>query len=166
MNKYLFKPTFGGIKQGFAMDSTNGQMVCEAKMLKFKLFGAAPFEFINYLTNKKEEHQIGKTVTQSLSGMTEFLSIKSSFKYDGKNIWYLHELGVRIDSKMSSGKLGMTYGISLKGKEIATLASTTPKGKALITNSMYYDVECDEDNLDLVFLVTFAIARTDQGYYD
>ena len=110
---------------------------------------------------------IGKTFTQTESGMAEFFSTKSSFKYDGKNIWdYLHDKGIRIKSSMQSGKLGMTYDVSFEGNQIATITSSTPKGKSLITSNLYYDISCEEKDLDLVFLVAFAIARTDQVYYD
>ena len=35
----------------------------EGKMTKFKLFGASPFEFVNHVTEKTEEHTVGKTIT-------------------------------------------------------------------------------------------------------
>ena len=49
---------------------------------------------------------------------------------------------------------------------IATITSSSPKGKSLITTDMYYDITCDEKDLDLVFLVAFAIAKTEQIIYD
>lgn len=166
-NKYFLKPTLKSIKQGTVLEDENGKIICEAKMLKFKLFGASPFEFVNNITGLKEEHKIGKTVTQTESGIAEIFSTKSSFKYDGKNIWdYLHEKGIRINSSMQSGKLGMTYDVSFEGNQIATIVTSSPKGKSLITTDMYYDITCEEKNLDLVFLVAFSISRTDQAYYD
>lgn len=165
--KYFLKPTLKSIKQGTALEDENGKVVCEAKMLKFKLFGPAPFEFTNNVKGTKEEHKIGKTLTQEESGMVGFFSRKSSFKYDGKKIWdYLHELGIRINSTLSKDKVGMTYEISFEGKPLGTIASSTPKGKSLITTDMYYDITCEEKDLDLVFLVAFAIARTEQVFYD
>ena len=88
----------------FAYVPVNGQMVYEGKMTKFKLFGASPFEMINHLTNKTEEHTVGKTVTveHGVGDLISFLSKRSYFKYDGVKIWdYLHEKGVRIDTKPS-----------------------------------------------------------------
>lgn len=165
--KYLLKPTLKSVKQGFTLEDENGNIVYEAKMLKFKLFGASPFEFINYITNTKEEHQIGKTLTQEESGLEGFLSIKSGFKYDGEKIWdYLHKKGIRITSNPSSNKIGMTYEVSFEGKEIATISSSTPKGKSIVTTTSYYDLVVDEKDIDLAFLVAFSIAKTDQIYYD
>jgi hypothetical protein len=165
-NKYLLKPVLGTIKEGFTLVDENDHLVYEGRMTKFTLFRAAPYNFTNYVTNKIEEHKIGKTVTSEESGLTGMFSTSSYFKYDGEKIWdYLHDKGIRISSTVSSNKIGMTYEISLEGKKIATIASSTPKGKSIITTDKYYDVTCEEKNLDLVFLVGFSIAKTNQTFY-
>ena len=169
MANYILKPKLNTIKQSFVLEDENGETVYEGKMTKFSLFGASPFEFINHLSNKTEVHKVGKTITVEQGGndLISFLSKRSYFKYDDKKIWdYLHELGVRIDSKPSASKIGMTYVISFEGKEIATIKTSSPAGKSLITTDMYYDVTCEEKDLDLVFLVAFSIARTEQTFYN
>ena len=112
MNKYLLKPKLATIKQAFFLEDENGNMVYEGKMTKFSLFGASPFEMVNHITNKTEEHKIGKTVTIEQNNgidIIDFLSKRSYFKYDGKKIWdYLHDLGIRIDSKLSGNKVGIS----------------------------------------------------------
>lgn len=168
-NKYLLKPKLNTIKQTFFLEDQDGNIKYEGKMTKFSLFGASPYEFINYITNKTEEHKIGKTVTIEQGGndLMSFMSKRSYFKYDGKKIWdYLHDLGIRIDSNLSSNKIGMTYEISFEGNHLATIASSSPKGKSFITTDMYYDVICEEKDLDLVFLVAFSISKTDQTFYN
>lgn len=165
MSKYLLKP----LKQGFYLEDENGKVVYDGKMLKFSLFSASPFEFANNITGKKEEHKIGKTITieEERNDIIDVLSRKSYFKYDGVKIWdYLHDKGIRINSTLSSGKIGMTYTVSFEGNEFATISSSSPKGKSFITSNMFYDVICDEKNLDLVFLVAFSIAKTDQVFYN
>ena len=169
MGKYHLKPVLGTIKQNFFLEDEKGNIIYEGKMIKFKLFGASPFEFINHITNKTEEHQIGKTVTveQNGNGIFDVLSKRSRFKYDGKKIWdYLHDVGIRIDSKPSGNKLGMTYDVSYEGKPIATISSSSPKGKSFITTDMYYDITCEEKDLDLVYLVAFSIVKTEQTFYN
>ena len=169
MNKYLLKPKLNTIKQSFFLEDENGNLVYEAKMTKFSLFSASPYELINHITNKTEEHKIGKTVTieQNENDFISIMSKRSYFKYDGKKIWdYLHDLGIRIESNPSANKVGMTYDISFEGKEIATIATSSPKGKSLITTELYYDVTCEEKDLDLVFLVAFSIAKTEQIFYN
>lgn len=168
-NKYLLKPKLGSIKQAFFLEDENGNLVYEGKMTKFKLFGASLFEFINHLTNKTLEHNIGKTISieQGSNDLISFMSKRSYFKYDNQKIWdYLHDLGIRIESKLSGNKIGMTYDISLEGKNIATISTSSPKGKSIITTDMYYDVLCEEKDLDLVFLVAFSIAKTEQTFYN
>lgn len=165
--KYLLKPVLKTIKEGFTLVDEKDTLVYEGKMTKFSLLGAAPYNFTNHITNKTEEHKIGKTITMEESGMSGFFSAKSTFKYDGKKIWdYLHDKGIRINSTLSGNKLGMTYEISFEGKEIATMSTSTPKGKSFITTNQYYDVTCDEKDLDLVFLVAFSIAKTNQTFYN
>lgn len=169
MNKYLLKPKTGTMKQAFFLEDENGNVVYEGKMTKFSLFGASPFEFVNHVTNKTDVHKVGKTVTIEQGGndLISFMSKRSYFKYDDKKIWdYLHDLGIRIDSKVSTSKIGMTYEISFEGKPLATISSSSPKGKSIITTDMYYDVICEEKDLDLAFLVAFSIAKTEQTFYD
>ncbi len=169
MSKYLLKPKLATIKQAFFLEDETGNVVYEGKMTKFSLFGASPFEMINHITNKTEEHKVGKTITVEQGGndLISFMSKRSYFKYDDKKIWdYLHDLGIRIDSKPSSSKIGMTYEVSFESKPLATIASSSPKGKSIITTDMYYDVICEEKDLDLVFLVAFSIAKTEQTFYD
>lgn len=168
-NKYLLKPKLGTIKQSYSLEDESGNIVYEGKMIKFSLFGASPYEFYNHCTNKIEEHKVGKTITIEQGGndLLSIMSKRSYFKYDGKKIWdYLHDLGIRIDSKPSSNKLGMTYEVSFEGNLLTTIASSSPKGKSFITTDMYYDVLCEEKDLDLAFLVAFSIAKTEQTFYN
>lgn len=167
-NQYKLKPITGTVKEGFTLVDENDNLVYKAQMTKFKLFGASPFKFENHITNKTEEHTVGKTVTmeQTGPGFVDIMSTKSQFKYDGEKIFkYLHNKGIRIDSKLSGNKLGMTYEVSLEGNPIAVIASSSPKGKSLITTSLFYDVTCEEKDLDIVFLVAFSIAKTEQTFY-
>ncbi len=60
----------------------------------------------------------------------------------------------------------MTYDITFEGKPLATIATSSSKGKSLITTDLYYDVTCEEKDLDLVFLVAFSIAKTEQIFYN
>ncbi len=165
---YFFRPEKKILKQGFYMEDENNNIVYEAKMIKQSLFSAMQFQFINHLSNKIEEHKVGHTVTTEQSGIFEMFSTKSYFKYDGKNIWdYLHEIGIRIDSHLSNDKIGMTYNVTLEGKEMATISTASPNnGKMIITSAYCYNVTTSTSNIDLAFLVTFAIARTDQTFYN
>ena len=165
---YFFQPEKKVLKQGFFLTDENQNVVYEAKMLKQPLFGPMEFDFINHITGQTTSHKVGKTVTTETSGMLGFFSTKSHFKYDGKKIWdHLHEEGIRIDSTLSGNKIGMTYRVSYRGEEIAVIASAAANGgKAFITSSFHYNITTAEENLDQAFLAAFAIARTDQAFYD
>ena len=168
-NKYLLKPVMKTIKQSFYLEDENGNKVYEANMTKFTLFGAAPYDFVNKLTNRIEQHKVGKTITAEEGGLgiISALSKRSHFKFGGKNIWdVLHDQGIRIESGIAGNKLGMSYDVTLRGEHIATVANSSPKGKSIITTDMFYDVFCEEKDLDMAFLVAFSIAKTDQTFYN
>ena len=165
---YLFRPDKKFFKQGYILLDENESVVYEAKMTKFTFFTPFKFQFINNITNHEEEHKVGHTLTLEESGVAGFFSTKSSFKFDGKNIWdYLHKIGIRIESNISKKILGMSYTISLKGNEIATISNTNPSGKKLVVlNKVCYEIKTTEEKLDLAFLIAFAFARTEQIVYD
>ena len=165
---YLYQPDKKLMKQGAILTDENGNKVYEAIMVKNSLFGGMQFEFVNHVTNQTVNHKVGHTLTTESGTGSGFdvLSKKSRFKLDGRNIWdFLHEQGIRIDSHISGSKIGMTYTVTLRGQPLATLVSTTPGGKSLLTSSHCYDVTAEEKDLDLAFLVTFAISRTEQVFY-
>ena len=166
--KYALKPVLKTFKRSFYLEDENGTKIYEGNMTKFKLLGASPYEFINHVTNHVEEHKLGKTVTvEQGSGLIGELTKKSYFKFDGQKIWdYLHDQGIRINSRPLGNKLGMSYEISLKGQPLATVAMSSPKGKSIITTNLYYEVICEEKDLDIVFLVAFSIAMTEQTVYN
>ena len=170
MNKYLLKPVTGTIKEGFILENENGEEVYRGQMTKFKLFVDAPFEFRNMLTNMNEEHKVGKTVMVEHNtgiGIIDVMSKRSWFKYDGVKIWdYLHEQGIRINTTINTNKVGMRYEVTLEGKPLAVIANSSPKGKSILTFSNYFDVECEEKDLDLVFLVAFTLGKTEQTFAD
>ncbi|MBQ9567150.1 MAG: hypothetical protein IJR31_03630 [Lachnospiraceae bacterium] len=160
---YKFEQERKFLKAGYFMKDESGSMVYEAKMLTQPLIGASDFEFINHLTGTTTSHKVSKTLTIETG---EGLVTNSKFKFDGKNIWdFLHEEGIRIDSSMSKGKLGLTYNVTLKGRPMATIATSSPNGKSPVTVKNFLDVTVEDDkDLDLAFLVAFASARTEQSF--
>ena len=76
---YRLKPVLKTVKQSFYLEDENGNLVYEGKMTKFSLLGASPYEFVNHITGKAEEHKVGKTITaeQGEGGLLTTLS-KSS----------------------------------------------------------------------------------------
>ena len=168
MNKtYYVQPDKKFFKQGYVMFDENKEIVFEAKVIKQTFLTATPFEFVNHITHETQNHKVGHTVTVEQSGTLNMFSVSSYFKFDGKKIWdYLHELGIRIDSDISGKKIGMRYNVTLKGQPFATISNSAGNGsKSIITNGFCYEVEVDEQNIDLAFLIAFAFARTNQLFY-
>ena len=60
----------------------------------------------------------------------------------------------------------MKYDITFEGQPIATIANSSPSGNSILTVERFYDVICEEKDLDLVFLVAISIARTEQTFYN
>ena len=126
-------------------------------------------KFINYITGRKEEQKVGAVITsEAWDDLSRIMSTNSRFKFDGKNIWdYLHEKGIRIDSHVPNGQIGMTFNITFEGKEMATIETSSANGeKSIITTNHTYNVTTSDEYLDLAFLTAFAIAKTEQVYYN
>ena len=166
MNKsYFLHPEKKILKQGFVMEDEAGNVVFEAKVLKQPIIGAATVEFINHLTNMSEEHSVGQTVTiETLTGEV-FYTRKAYFKFDGENIWnFLYGEGVEINSGMQQGTLSLSYQVFYEGDLVATISMTNANhtGPALIP-TMNFEVVTEEGNIDLAFLVAYAIAKTEMA---
>lgn len=159
------------LKPGYVLEDANRSVLYEAKMTKNALVGARVFTFTNHLTGASEEHEVGHTATTSYND--EFFSMKSWFKFDGKNIWdLLHERGLRIGTDMHSKFPKLVYTVSKDGRFAATVETSgkyvheedeaqhklnVPIGK------YYYRVWTNEKELDNLFLTVFAISETEQA---
>lgn len=160
---YKFEQERKFFKAGYFLRDLDGNKVYEAKMLTQPLIGASNYDFINHLNGITTPHKVSKTITVDNGGG---LNTKSWFKFDGKNIWdFLHEEGIRIDSDLSKGKIGMTYTVTLKGQPMAVIATSTPNGNFPITLGNFLDVTVEDDkDMELAFLVAFASALTEQTF--
>ena len=162
---YTYQPEKKMIKQGALLSDEAGNTVYEAKMIKHSIFSGYTFMFINHIKNTEIEHKVGHTITSetSTNGNTDIFSTKSRFKFDGKNVWdYLHEQGIRIKNKLSDRNLGIDYDITLKGEPFAEVKM----GGKIIGNRVFFNLITAEENLDLAFIIAFAIARTEQLFLD
>ena len=164
--KYFFRPGKASVKQSYYLQDENEETVYEANILKMPVFGAADVEFINHITGQTTMHKVGHTVTTETSGLLGALTFtKSYFKFDDVKIWdYLHEQGIRIDSGLQGGRLGMSYDVTLKGEPIANIETSSARGSVL-TSRFTLDVTTSEKYIDWAFLVAWSIARTDKAFY-
>ena len=180
LRKLYFQPDYVITKPGFAVEDENREPVYEFKMTKLNLLGNDTFEFINHLENTSVTHEVGKvtTISNGDSGILSGLTTSSSFKLDGVDIWdYLHDQGIRISTLAFDGRIGFTYNVSQNGYDIGTIETSSKYvheedaaqhsilGKL---DSVYgcYRIRTNEEDVDLLLLVVFAIARTEQMAYD
>ena len=42
----------------------------------------------------------------------------------------------------------MSYDVTYRGEPLATIANSSPKGKSVFTTDLYYDVICEEKDLE------------------
>lgn len=165
---YFFHPGKASVKQSYLMEDENQEVVYEANVLKMPLLGAADVEFINHITGKSEIHKVGHTLTSETSGLLGGLTFtKSHFKYDNEKIWdYLHENGIRIESGIQTGRLGMAYDVTLKGDKIAAIETSAGNGSKFVLTTRYaLEVTTTEEFIDWAFLVAYSIAKTEQTFY-
>lgn len=165
---YLFQPGKLVLKQGFLLTDENDNVVYDANPQKKHLIIDTQYEFFNHLTGEKTVHAVSKNVRTepSADGSADTSSSRSSFKLDGENVWnYLRDIGVQIDTYERGGSLDMNYNVSLRGEPLALLEPVRPAGEIAMKRGFFYKMTTDEENLDLAFLVAFAIARTDQTFY-
>lgn len=150
---YMVKPDKSLTKQGYFMEDKNGVVVYEAKCTKRSLT-SMDFDFVNRVAGSNTPHKVGLTTATG-----DGLIAKSSFKFDGVNVWdVLHQKGIRVEQKLHK-TLGSTYTVSLKGVEIGTMESSLKYANQL-------QMVTASTELDLLFLTAFAILRTEQTVVD
>ena len=171
LTEYYVSFDGNSLKPGYIVENKSREVVYEAPMTKNAAIGNRIFTFTNHVTNETTDHEVGHTTTASYSN--EFFSVRSWFKFDGKNIWdVLHDRGIRIDTDMLSKLPTIVYNVSLNGRFFATIETSgrfvheedaaehklnIPVGK------YYYRCWTNETDLDLLFLTVFALSETDQA---
>ena len=157
------------LKPGYLIEDKNREVLFEGKMLKNALVGARIFEFSNRVNGRVEEHEVGHTTTQSYSD--EAFSVKSSFKFDGQNIWDLiHDRGVRISTDLFAKFPNVAYNVSRNGAPFARVESCgvhvheedAAEHKVNVPSGRHYRCWTSSDDLETLFLTVFAFAETEQ----
>ena len=170
VTEYYFRFDGNSLKPGFIVEDAARNVLYEGKMLKQAIVGARPYEFVNHLTGKTEQHEIGHITTQTYNNET--FSAKSWFKFDGKNVWdLLHERGVRLSTSVISKFPHLVYNAAKNGSAFAVIETSSQyvhedeeaqHKLAIPTGSMFYRFWTSSDDMDLLFLTIFAISETDQ----
>ena len=161
----------GTAKVGHRMEDVNKKVLYEAKVTKFSLVGATGMDFIDHVKGTTTPHQVGHEIEADYHSI--LIDNHSGFKFDGEDIWkHLKRNGVVIESSFMSGKpLWPQYRVLRDGEEIAVLQSSgvhvheedaAGDGKLakMVPARGYFRIQTREKNLDLLFVVAMAFART------
>ncbi len=170
--KLYFLTDIGTPKYGHRIEDKNRQVLYEAKMTKFSPLSAFEFDFIDYEHNKTVHHLVGHQEEMDWNSL--LVDNNYTFTFDGKDIWkQLRALGIKIDSRLGGGESKgslVSYSISRNGDELAFVEMTSRypheedsekhKVAGKVPANGFYRVRTREKNLDLLFVVLVAIARS------
>ena len=167
----FFLTDTGTAKVGHRMEDANKKVLYEAKVTKFSLVGATGMDFIDHVKGTTTPHQVGHEIETDYHSI--LIDNHSGFRFDGEDIWkHLKRNGVVIQSSFMSGKpLWPQYRVLRDGEEIAVLQSSgvhvheedaAGDGKLakMVPARGYFRIQTREKNLDLLFVVAMAFART------
>ncbi len=170
VTEYYFRWDRNSLRPGYILEDADRKALYEGKMLKNALVGARKFEFTDHTTGVVTEHDVGHTGT--LEYGSEFFSMKSSFKFDGKNVWdVVHERGLRIDTSLISNFPYLKYDVTKNGEAFARIESTgvyvhedeeAQHAVTVPTGNMFYRCWTNSKDFDSLFLTIFAISENTQ----
>lgn len=165
-----FLTDIGTIKGGHRLEDKNRCVLFEAKMTKFSPLSAFEFDFIDHENNKTTKHLVGHTEETDWNSL--LIDNNYTFTIDGQDVWkHLRKIGVTIDSRFGKAEgLMPSYTIRKDGEELAYAENTSQyaheedaeehKIASKIPVQGFYRVHTCEKNLDLLFMILVAMARS------
>ncbi|MBR1749275.1 MAG: DUF3592 domain-containing protein [Ruminococcus sp.] len=170
--KLYFLTDLGTPKYGHRLEDKNRKVIYEAKNTKFSPLSAFEFDFIDHEHNKTVHHLVGHEEETDWNSL--LIDNNYTFTFDGKDIWkQLRSIGVKIDSRFGGGESKgalATYSISRNGDELAFVEMTSQypheddaekhKVASKVPVQGFYRVRTREKNLDLLFIILVAMARS------
>ena len=165
-----FVTDLGTPKFGHRLEDAERRVLYEAKMTKFTLLSDYEFDFIDRERMQTTRHLIGHTEETDWDSI--LIDNNSTFKLDGMDVWkHLRSIGVTIDSRFGKAEGIMpSYDIRKDGELLAYAENTSHyvheedaeqhKVASKFPNPMFFRVFTSEKNLDLLFMILVALART------
>lgn len=162
----------GKMNQSTRMENENNEILYEGNLVKFHLFGAHDFEFIDHAASTTVAHKIGKTKSVEQGTMGVSMSSASYFKMDGKNCFdILEEKGFsfsllpKLDIlhpefalKDQSGNQLAVYKMNVVGeREEGVFAIGSKQNNIVITT--------ESEDLETIFFGAFILSRVDFSLY-
>lgn len=165
-----FLTDLGTAKFGHRIEDKDRRVLYESRMTKFTLLSAYEFEFTDHEKNRTTRHLIGHTEETDWNSI--LIDNHQTFSLDGTDVWkHLRSMGVTIDARLGEAEGIMpAYDIRKDGELLAHAENTSQfvyeedaaqhKVASKIPNPMFFRVFTEEKNLDLLFVILMAIART------
>lgn len=165
-----FLTDLGTPKFGHRIEDKNRNVLYEAKMTKFTLTTPFGFNFIDHEHGTTTPHLIGHAEETDWNML--LIDNNYTISFDGKDIWkFLRSIGVKLEARFGEAKGVMpSYTISKDGEEIAFVENTSQyaheedeekhKVASKVPVQGFYRVYTKEKNLDLVFTILVAMARS------
>ena len=131
---------------------------------------ALAFDFIDHENNKTTKHLVGHA--EEMDWNSILIDNNYAFTIDGQDVWkHLRKIGVTIDSRFGKAQGVMpSYTIRKDGEELAYAENTSQyvheedaeehKVASKLPVQGFYRVHTREKNLDLLFMVLVAMARS------
>ncbi|MBO5994488.1 MAG: hypothetical protein J6Q41_03120 [Firmicutes bacterium] len=167
-----FLSDLGTMKIGHQLEDRSRNVLYEAVVTKFSPIMAIDMDFIDHLNNKTTPHKVGHEINEEYSSI--LLDNRSGFKLDGEDIWkHLKLNGITVESSFMKGKvLWPQFRVFRNGEEIALVETSNQNVHeedeeaagavgGVIPVRGFYRVFTREKNLDLLFVVIMAFARTE-----
>lgn len=160
----------GTPKYGHRLEDKNRRVLYEAKMTKFSVANPYGFDFIDHEHNITTPHYIGHEEQTEWNML--LIDNHFTFTIDGEDIWkHLKRNGVSIQSKLAPGKVGtVVYDVFRHDEQIAHFETSGQyvheedaeqhKVADKLPVRGFYRVYTNEKNLDLLFAVLLAFARS------
>ena len=154
---------------GHLMVDRNHQPIYHAEILYGDVLNGYEVDFTNNLIHYQHHHKLGATVTSGAGADDLGMPIHSSFRFDGEDIWdYLKSLGYHYQFH----RFGLAYQVDVAngGMPVGTIYSSNggknyfgaegPIQPKMGSSGMYV-VECADRDVDAMFLLAMAFARTE-----
>ena len=162
----------GKMNQCVKLENENNQVLYEANLVKFKLFTASDYEFVNHVTTTTTAHKVGKTTSVEQGTMGISMATASYFKLDGKNCFdILEEKGYSFKILVKLDIIHPEFALVDKnGNQLAVykmnVAGPKEEGVSAIGNKQSNTIiTTDSEDLETIFLGAFIMSRVDFSLY-
>ena len=160
----------GTAKVGHRIEDSARNVLYEAKMTKYSLATPYGFDFIDHEHNTATPHLVGHE-EETDWGNSLLLDNHYTFELDGVDVWkHLKQNGISAETERKDASIWPRYRVLRDGQEIAVIESSSQyvheedAEAHSVMNKMavpgFYRIWTREENLDAVFTVAMAFART------